>query len=96
MTENKDALSIDSTLNRCTDLLKFCDAWRRESVKLDIRDLRNLIEAATRATPPAQDALREALEGFADDYITSENHHPGYVLIPTAKFERICAALVLE
>lgn len=37
-------------------------------------------------------ALREACEGIADDYMTSETHHPGYVLIPTAKFEQIVAA----
>lgn len=37
--------------------------------------------------------LRKALAGFDDDYMTSENHHPGYVLIPTAKFDEIRAAL---
>jgi hypothetical protein len=37
--------------------------------------------------------LRAACEGIADDYMTSEHHHPGYVLIPTAKFEAIHAAL---
>lgn len=37
--------------------------------------------------------LREALDGFSDDYMTSEAHHPGYVLIPTAKFEAIRQAL---
>jgi len=37
--------------------------------------------------------LMAALAGFADDYMTSETHHPGYVLIPTEKFERIRAAL---
>lgn len=31
-----------------------------------------------------------ALTGFDDDYMTSETHHPGYVLIPTATFERVC------
>jgi hypothetical protein len=43
--------------------------------------------------PVPQDAIREAVEGIADDYMTSETHHPGYVLIPTAKFETILAAL---
>ncbi|WP_300115084.1 hypothetical protein [Sphingobium sp.] len=41
----------------------------------------------------AQDELRKAVHGIADDYMTSEAHHPGYVLIPTAKFEQIVAAL---
>ena len=36
--------------------------------------------------------LLEAVEGIDDDYMTSEKHHPGYVLIPTAKFEQIVAA----
>ncbi|MFD1104191.1 hypothetical protein [Sphingobium olei] len=40
----------------------------------------------------AEPVLREACEGIADDYMTSEAHHPGYVLIPTAKFEQIVAA----
>jgi hypothetical protein len=35
--------------------------------------------------------LRAAIAGIADDYMTSENHHPGYVLIPTAKFEALRA-----
>jgi hypothetical protein len=34
-----------------------------------------------------------ALEGFGDDYLTSEKHHPGYVLIPTEQFDRIRATL---
>lgn len=37
--------------------------------------------------------LREALDGFGDDYITSETHHPNWVLIPTKTFDRIRAAL---
>jgi hypothetical protein len=37
--------------------------------------------------------LREACEGIADDYITSDTHHPNYVLIPTVKFKAICTAL---
>ena len=34
-----------------------------------------------------------ACDGIADDYMTSETHHPGHVLIPAAKFEQIVAAL---
>jgi hypothetical protein len=37
-------------------------------------------------------ALVEAITGISDDYMTSENHHPGYVLIPTLRFEKLCAA----
>ncbi|QUT07897.1 hypothetical protein KFK14_11210 [Sphingobium phenoxybenzoativorans] len=37
----------------------------------------------------AGEALQVACADIADDYMTSENHHPGYVLIPTAKFEAI-------
>lgn len=39
------------------------------------------------------ETLRRAVEGIADDYMTSETHHPGYVLIPTWKFEQIVASL---
>jgi DNA-binding XRE family transcriptional regulator len=37
--------------------------------------------------------LLAAVEGIDADYMTSENHHPGYVLIPTAKFEAIRVAI---
>lgn len=40
----------------------------------------------------AVERLREACAGIVDDYMTSEAHHPGYVLIPTAKFEAIRSA----
>lgn len=33
--------------------------------------------------------MREVLIGIDEDYMTSEAHHPGYVLIPTAKFEQL-------
>lgn len=36
-------------------------------------------------------ALRAAVASIADDYMTSEVHHPGYVLIPTAKFDELSA-----
>ena len=48
---------------------------------------------ASASTGLSQAAVAAALQGFADDYMTSENHHPGYVLIPTAKFDAIRAAL---
>ena len=43
--------------------------------------------AAMRRVDPSIAELTEALAGLTNDYMTSENHHPGYVLIPTAKFE---------
>ncbi|MDR6144980.1 hypothetical protein QE363_000773 [Sphingomonas sp. SORGH_AS870] len=36
--------------------------------------------------------LAQAVRGISDDFMTSEAHHPGYVLIPTAKFEQLQAA----
>jgi len=33
--------------------------------------------------------LEGTISGIDDDYMTSEKHHPGYVLIPTEKFEKI-------
>ena len=44
----------------------------------------------------SHDALKacaEALRGIGDDYMTSAQHHPGYVLIPAAKFEQLREAL---
>lgn len=54
-----------------------------------------LVRAGSGAEPVAEpDAeIVAALEGIDDDYMTSGKHHPGYVLIPTAKFEALCAAL---
>ena len=33
--------------------------------------------------------LRNAVRDIADDYQTSEQHHPEHVLIPLAKFEQL-------
>jgi NADH:ubiquinone oxidoreductase subunit D len=55
--------------------IKFTDAATERAVAAEAR--------ATR--------MEEALTGIADDYMTSEKHHSGYVLIPTAKFEQLCA-----
>lgn len=46
------------------------------------------------AHPPA-DGLVEACIGISDDYMTSETHHPGYVLIPTEQFNAITQALAV-
>lgn len=59
---------------------------RLDDVDLDAADaiLRTL------STPEAE-RLRMAIAGITDDYMTSEKHHPGYVLIPTAKFDELAA-----
>ena len=41
-------------------------------------------------------ALCDALEGFGDDYMTSEKHHPADVLIPAEVFDRVCVARELS
>jgi len=51
---------------------------------------RNVL-AASPTPPTLSEDLRAAVAGIADDYMTSEAHHPGYVLIPTAKFEELSA-----
>jgi len=33
--------------------------------------------------------ITQAIVGITEDYVTSENHHPGYVLIPTERFDRL-------
>lgn len=58
----------------------------------DICELLDRIANATTAQPDIA-ALVEAATGIDDDYMTSDAHHPGYVLIPTAKFEAIRAAI---
>ncbi|CZT33299.1 hypothetical protein [Rhizobium sp. 9140] len=50
-------------------------------------------ECVVEAGIPRISTLRAAVEGIADDYMTSETHHPGWVLIPQVKFDAICAAL---
>lgn len=37
-------------------------------------------------------SLEEVCAGIKNDYMTSEQHHPGYVLIPTKLFDAICEA----
>ena len=37
--------------------------------------------------------MRAAVDGIADDYMTSDQHHPDFVLIPTTKFDQIRTAL---
>lgn len=50
------------------------------------------IEDATKDARSEIARLREALDGFGSDCMTSERHHPGYVLIPKTQFDRIMAA----
>jgi len=50
-------------------------------------------EAALAETRGQIAELREGLNGFADDYQTSEHHHPDHVLIPKSTFERVAALL---
>lgn len=51
------------------------------------------LQAQLAAQSEALKAAREAIVGIDDDYMTSSQHHPGYVLIPTAKFEHIRQAV---
>jgi len=37
--------------------------------------------------------FEEIGQAFLDDHMTSETHHPDYVLVPTAAFERLRAIL---
>lgn len=62
-------------------------AWRDRVGRL-ARDLRR----DGLAPKPEVSALVAACADIDADYMTSEHHHPGYVLIPTAKFEEICDA----
>jgi hypothetical protein len=68
---------LERELSKFMDLY---DAARGDVVTLEVRQ-----EAAERQLGE----VRGAVFGIADDYMTSENHHPGYVLIPVEKFERL-------
>jgi len=54
-----------------------------------------ILATRTDATPVATDvaALVEAAKAMGDDYMTSEHHHPRYVLVPTVAFEQMRQAL---
>jgi len=57
-----------------------------------IAELEDALASITRE----RDAMREALDGFGDDYQTSERHHPNHVLIPTLVFERVRATALVN
>lgn len=61
------------------------DAWARSYGRHRL--------AAEAAALEKGDALREACEGIGDDYMTSDKHHPGYVLIPAEKFDAILSVI---
>jgi hypothetical protein len=69
------------------------EAWAGVRTLMDDADALLSLIGQAQAPAPASSELVEALKGFDDDYMTSEAHHPGYVLIPTAKFEAIRQAL---
>lgn len=64
-------------------LSQFADVALRNAVVISQLTAERDAEKARRVE------VEGALSGIADDYMTSETHHPGYVLIPTAKFERL-------
>ncbi|HJO65266.1 MAG TPA: hypothetical protein QF469_07990 [Sphingomonas sanguinis] len=73
--------------------------WRFASPKMgfdqgDTDRLYRIARDLSRAAPPAMDreAVESAVQGISDDFMTSETHHPGYVLIPLAKFEQLQGA----
>lgn len=52
-----------------------------------------LVRGLYLSAPRLPDGWATAISGIADDYMTSEHHHPGYVLIPTEKFELLRAMI---
>jgi len=53
------------------------------------------LRAAIERTAPSSDScgLREVCQSMLDDHMTSETHHPRYVLVPKDAFEKARAAL---
>jgi len=60
-----------------------------------LMDLNHWTETPLFSHPPATDvaALVKAAKAMAEDHMTSEHHHPGYVLVPTVAFEQMRQAL---
>lgn len=76
------------------------DSWFSQVVSflvkhdmLDARDEYDISDVMGALADNYEPMLVNAVQGIADDYMTSENHHPGYVLIPTEKFDAIRVAL---
>ncbi|WP_230770567.1 hypothetical protein [Sphingomonas sp. Leaf4] len=59
--------------------------WKAEGQM--IRDIWRAYARVALASAPA--SVSAAVRGITDDYMTSEVHHPGYVLIPTARFDML-------
>ena len=49
--------------------------------------------AESKPESPTRAEILATLAGFDDEYMTSEKHHPGHVLIPVEVFERVRALL---
>lgn len=67
------------------------EGWQRQAFAQDKAKL--AAKARADAATAELEKVREAVSGIEDDYMTSDVHHPGHVLIPVAKFEQIRAAL---
>lgn len=56
------------------------------------------LDLARRASPPTSEGvsvpvvIRDALTGISDDYMTSDTHHPGHVVIPVGRFDLLLNA----
>lgn len=88
------------------DTLAMLETWTAVAEPADYRGKitfsRSLLDSAAdalrmalqvaRAEYARGQELKAACAGVADDFMTSEVHHPGYVLIPTERFERIRVA----
>jgi hypothetical protein len=85
-----------------SDYLAAATSMSTDDSGLDLYDIEDMNEAAhdiylaliasdARVEAAIQDAVVRAIGSIGDDYMTSEIHHPNYVLIPTATFERLCA-----
>lgn len=72
------------------DVIGRVKAWLDSDQPGPVGLVRELLDRLTQAEGGVEKA-NSALKGIADDYMTSENHHPGYVLIPTQKFEQLVA-----
>lgn len=76
---------VDAARGRWTGACHHCNANFQTRAELEEHERQDHANPMT--------ALYEAAKEMQADYMTSEGHHPGYVLVPTAAFKKLQAIL---
>lgn len=94
--EARDGFAALEEIDQCWDAVGVPNNRAHLSLAEQITALNNATEATLQELNARIVYARQVVAGVEDDFMTSERHHPGYVLIPTAKFEelRLAASLL--